>query len=181
MMRALLLACLLWIPSLAGAWQLALGGGLVAGVLQGSRSTGTATGWDFTTQWSRQPFVAQRWSVDLTIGQFATSQIASGLLERGRIATAALFWERRVPLSYDLRPWWGLGGGIAHIRYDRRLQINAQGYAVGTYAATSNTDATVLAEVNLPLSRSWSVSLVGATTWPTHLSTITLTLLWRLL
>lgn len=177
-MRALWWLAILAVPGTAAAWQLALGGGLAAGVLRGS---GAVTGWDVGMQWSRRPVVATRWVIDLTVGQFANTKVANGVAERGRIMTATYEWERRVPISYDLRPWWGVGGGVAHIRYDDRERINAQGYAVEFYGATSETDATVQTAVGLRLSRSWSVALVAATDWPAHLSTITLTLFWRLL
>jgi len=180
-MRALFLIWLFAVPCTGFAWQLALEGGLAASVRQGSGFAGTATGWDFGARWSRRPFVARRRAVDLTVGQFANNGVANGLLERGRIATATYEWEWRVPLTYDLRPWWGVGGGIARIRYDERTQTNARGYAVAFYGPTSETDATVQTDIGLRLSRSWSVSLVGATDWPAHISSITLTLLWRLL
>lgn len=180
-MRALLLVWLIGFAPVASAWQLALGGGLVAGDLPMANQAAPTTGWSFMAQWSRQPFVARRWDVNLTVGQFATDAVANGILERGRIATAALLWERRIPFTYDLRPWLGAGLGISHVRYDDRLQINAQGYAVDSYAPTSHTDAMAQVAMGLRLSRSWSVSLIGATNWPAHFSTITLTLLWRLL
>ncbi len=180
-MRILIAIWLFLFPIGVLGWQLAVGGGLTAGLVDGMEPTGTATGWNMFAQWSRQPIVGQRWAVDLDAGQFATGRVHSGLVERGRIESAALLWEQRVPLSYDLRPWMGIGGGLDHLRYDDRLQINSQGYAIGTFPATRETSVCLQGIIVLPISHSWSASLVGSTDFPGHLSTITTTLIWRLL
>jgi len=180
-MRALIVVCLMLIPADVLGWQLAVGGGLTAGLIRGTAPTGTATGWDVLAQWTREPLVGQRWAVDIEAGQFATNRINDGLLERGRLESAALLWERRVPLRYDLRPWFGIGAGLDHVRYDDRLRLNSQEYAVGAYPATRDTSACLKAAIVLPIGRSLSVSWVGSTDFPGHLSTITMTLIWRLL
>ncbi len=181
MMRALIAVCLFLIPIDVLGWQLAVGGGVTAGLVRGRAPTGTATGWDVLAQWTRQPFVGQRWAVDLEAGQFATEKINGGLLERGRLESAAVLWERRVPLRYDLRPWFGIGAGLDYVRYDDRLRLDSQEYAVAAYSATHETSACLQAAIVLPISRSWSASLVGSTDYPGHLSTITMTFIWRLL
>lgn len=180
-MRALITICLFIFPVDALGWQLAVGGGLTAGMVPAIAPTGTASGWSILAQWTRQPRVGQRWTVDVGLGQFGTGHVHSGLLERGRIESAALLWERRVPLHYGLRPWLGIGAGLDHVRYDDRLRTDAQGYAIGTLPAAHDTAACLQVAIAIPISRSWSTSLVGSTDFPGHLSTITLTLLWRLL
>lgn len=180
-MRTLTLFCLLLVPIDVLGWQLAVGGGLTAGMVQWAVSTGTATGWNVAAQWTREPRVGERWAVDLDVGQFGTGRVYSGLVERGRIAGASLLWEWREPLHYDFRPWLGIGGGFDRVRYDDRLHINAQGYVIGTYAATQETSACLQVAAVLPMTRSWSASLVGSTDFPGHLSMISLILLWRLL
>lgn len=180
-MRIFCLCLLLFIPRMAPAWQLALGGGLEAADLQASMPTGVMTGWTLVAQWSRESYVASRFVVDLRLSQLGTQAISQGLLERGRAIGVDLLWERRLPLNYRLRPWWGVGAGVRHVRYDDRLRTNLQGYAVSSYPSTRSTDFSVRATIGLPLSPAWSVSLTGSRTIPTNDSTITLDVLWRLL
>lgn len=180
-MRVLIVACVFLIPVDAAGWQLAVGGGVTTGLIRGAISRGTVTGWDILGQWTRQPFVGQRWAVDLDVGQFGTGSVRGGLLARGRIASAALLWERRVPLRYGFRPWVGIGAGLDHVRYDDRLQLDSRGYAIQAYPATHETSACLQAAIVLPIGFSWSVAVLGSTDFPGHISTITMILTWRLL
>lgn len=171
----------LWASAPAAyAWQLAVGGGLTAGDVAGA-AAGPAEGWQIMGQWAREPVVGERWLVDLGVGQFATRGQAQGVLERGRAVTGLVLWERRLPLSYRIRPWWGVGVGVTRLRYDERLQLNSQGYAVSSDLPVRSTDLALGGTVSIPINHSWQAACTFETTWPSRLSTITLTLLWRLL
>jgi len=175
------MAVFLSISPMAVAWQLALGGGLTGGVLAEPSGTTNAAGWQFLAQWTRRPRVARRVLIDLSVGQWASVGSGGGFLERSRVVSALLFFEGRLPLTYALRPWWGLGGGLTEARYDLRMRLNGQGYAVGYAPSVTHNDWTVAGTVSLPLDRSWSLALTAATNGPSRFSTVTLTLVWRLL
>lgn len=179
-MRTIVVLGLLASAPAACAWQLAVGGGLTAGDVAGP-AAGPAEGWQMVGQWAREPEVGERWLVDLGVGQFATRGRAQGVLERGRTITALVLWGRRLPLSYRVRPWWGVGAGVTRVRYDERQQLNSQGYAIASKAPVRSTDLALGGTVSIPLGHSWQVACTFETTWPSRLSTITLTLLWRLL
>ena len=173
---AVWVAAAIGLPASCGAWQIAAGGGLLAGFVPGS-----APGWQFAGQWSREAHVGQRWLVDLTASQFATRETPGGLLERAREASALVLWERRAPFGYVFRPWWGVGAGISHYRFDERVRLNGAGYAVDSYPAVSGTDWDLAVGVTVPLSWSWSVGITAQTGFPSRISTVSMIVLWRLL
>lgn len=179
-MRSFGILGLLAVTPVACAWQLAVGGGLTASDVAGA-AAGPAVGWQVVGQWTREPDVGERWLVDLGVGQFATKGQAQGVLERGRAVSALVLWGRRVPLSYSIRPWWGIGAGVTQLRYDERLQLNSQGYAIASGSPVRSTNLALGGTVAIPIGHSWQVACTVDTTWPSRLSTITLTLLWRLL
>ena len=178
--RRVWLAAALGLAPTCGAWRLSVGGGLLAGIVPAPSPAATALGWQFAGQWTREGYVGQRWLVDLTAGQFATRPGAGGLLERGRELGGLVVWERRVPFSYAFRPWVGVGAGVTHYRFDDRLRLNANGYAVGTSPDDSENDADLGIGANIPLGRSWSIGITAQTGFPSHLSTFGVTVLWRL-
>ena len=173
-------AAALGLPLSCCAWRLSVGGGLLAGIVPVPSPTGTALGWQFTGQWTREGYVGQRWLVDLTAGQFATQAQPDGFLERGRELGGLVLWQRRVPFSYAFRPWLGIGAGITRYRFDDRLRLNSGGYAVGTYPDGSATDWDLGIGASIPLDRSWSIGITAQTGFPTRISTFGVTVLWRL-
>ncbi len=179
-MRMGWLAVALGLPVSCSAWRLSVGGGLLAGLVQASSPTGTALGWQFAGQWTREGYVGQRWLVDLTAGQFATRPGSSGLLERGRELGGLVLWERRIPFSYAFRPWLGIGAGVTRYRFDDRLRLNGDGYAVGTYPDSSESDWDIGIGASIPINRSWSIGVTAQTGFPTRISTFGVTVLWRL-
>jgi hypothetical protein len=165
----------LGLPAGAAAWRLAAGGGLLAGLVPG-----TAFGWQFTGQWTRSGYAGQRWLLEADVGQYATEAAPGAWLERGRAASLLAFWERRTPLSYAFRPWLGIGGGISRYRFDERQRLNDQGYAIASYPAIVENDADLAVTMSVPLARSWSVALTAQTGFPSRISTVSMTVLWRL-
>ncbi len=174
------IACLFLLPKPACAWGLSVGGGVDAGLVPGTRSAEPVLGWRFLTQWSRTTGVGRRLVFDVGVGQFATRAGAGGLSERGRETEGLLVWQRRLPFSYRIRPWLGLGIGVSHYRFDDRVPVDGAGFGVGAYPAVSQNDLTLGAELSVPLSRNWSVNITSQTGFPTRISTVTMTVLWRL-
>ncbi len=166
----------LGLPAGAGAWQLAAGGGLLAGLVPG-----TAFGWQFTGQWTRAAYAGERWLVDADIGQYATEAHADACLERGRAASVLVFWELRAPFSYAFRPWLGIGGGISRYRFDERQRLNDAGYAIASYPAVVENDANIAVAMTVPLAPSWSVAITAQMAFPSRISTVSMVVLWRLL
>ena len=166
----------LGLPAGAGAWRLAAGGGLLAGLVPG-----VAYGWQFTGQWTRAGYAGERWLVEANIGQYATEAGPDAWLERGRTTSLLVLWECRAPISYTFRPWLGIGGGISHYRLDDRQRLNGAGYAIASYPAITENDADLAVAMTVPLAPSWSVAITAQTGFPSRISTVSMTVLWRLL
>ena len=163
------------LPASCGAWRLAVGGGLLAGLVPG-----TALGWQFTGQWTRSTYAQQRWLVDANISQYGTQATASAWRERGRETSLLVFWEHRAPFSYAFRPWIGIGGGISHYRLDDRQLLNGAGYAIASYPAIVKNDGDLAIDMTVPLTSSWSLAVTAQTGFPSRISTVSMTVLWRL-
>lgn len=166
----------LGLPAVGDAWQLAAGGGVLAGLVPG-----TAYGWQFTGQWTRAGYAGERWLVEADIGQYGTQARANACLERGRAISVLALWERRVPVSYAFRPWIGIGGGVSHDRVDDRQRLNDAGYAITSYPATIENDADLALAMTVPLATSWSLAITAQTGFPSRVSTVSITVLWRLM
>lgn len=164
------------LPAACRAWQLAVGGGVLTGLVPG-----TAFGWQFTGQWTRAGYAGERWLVDANIGQYATQAGANACLERGRATSVLALWERRTPVSYVFRPWIGIGGGISRYRLDDRQRLNGAGYAIASYPAIVENDADLALAITVPLARSWSLAITAQTGFPSRISTVSMTVLWRLM
>ncbi|WP_298135415.1 hypothetical protein [Acidiferrobacter sp.] len=170
-----LLMAVLANPASCSAWQLAGGGGLLAGL-----APETAFGWQFTGQWTRETYAGWRWLVDLDVGQYGTQAAPNAWLMRGREQSLLVLWERRVPFGYAFRPWIGIGGGVSHYRFDERQLLNGGGYAIASYPAITRDDGDLAASMTVPLGHSWSLAITAETGFPTRTSTVSMTVLWRL-
>ena len=163
------------LPAGAAAWRLAAGGGLLGGFVPGG-----AFGWQFTGQWTRSGYAGQRWLLEADVGQYATEAGPDAWLERGRATSLLAFWERRTPFSYAFRPWLGIGGGVSRYQIDERQLLNGQGYVIASPPSIVENDADLAVTMTVPLARSWSVAITAQTGFPSRISTVSMTVLWRL-
>ncbi|MDA8391016.1 MAG: hypothetical protein M0Z76_09860 [Gammaproteobacteria bacterium] len=164
----------------AHAWRLSVGAGADWAQAPGLGGVLGMRGVSAQAVVSDRPFAGRAFAFVLGASRLATPlparRVETITAWRGRCV-----WEWRLPLTYALRPWWGVGLGVDRLQRNRRYVKDALGYAQIHEPARDNWLPvwSVVAVAPLPARLAVQLSLASAV-GPHPLSTVTVSLMWRI-